>query len=157
MRKAIALNAAVALGGLLMMSASLIAQATTSTTSTTTPLVGTVGSSCAPELIDVTGSVHVVQHTTQNSQGVMSQVFHLNVDGIGTGQVSGNQYVFTQTTHQVFNRRDDPSLEFTMTETIHVISSGGADDFRMRALLHVTINADGTVTTEVVKVERVCD
>ena len=44
-----------------------------------------------------------------------------------------------------------------MTETIHVISSGRNDDFRMRTALHTTINPDGTVTAEVVNVERVCD
>jgi hypothetical protein len=58
MRNAIALKGILAFGVLLMASAAPMAQATSSTTSTTTPLVTTVGSSCAPELIDITLRLH---------------------------------------------------------------------------------------------------
>jgi hypothetical protein len=156
MRNAIVVKRLAVCGFLLMATAGPIAQATTSTTSTRTPLGGTVGSSCAAELVDVTGSVHVVQHTTNNAQGIR-QMVHLNVDGIGVGQISGEHYVFTQTSNEVFNRHDTSALEFTTTETIHVIRSGPGDNFRLHAVIHVTITPDGTITAEVVKVERGCD
>jgi hypothetical protein len=37
-----------------------------------------------------------------------------------------------------------------------VISSPGSN-FRMHAVIHVTITPDGTITAEVAKVERGCD
>jgi hypothetical protein len=57
----------------------------------------------------------------------------------------------------VFNRHDTSALEFTLTETIHVISSGPGANFRLHAVMHVTIAPDGTITAEVQKLERGCD
>ena len=144
---------------LLMLSSSVAGQATTSTTSTITPLNSPVGSSCSPELADITGIVHVVRHMTQNDQGIISQVVQLNASGIGVGQISGQMYVFNQSSHQIFNSRQ-PALEFTMVETIHVTRAGEGprnDDFRLRAVVHVTINENGQMTAEVNSFERVCD
>jgi hypothetical protein len=156
MRSAIVPRALSAVAIALLASAAPLAQATASTTSTRTPLDGTVGSSCSPELVDITGNVHVVQHTTQNGQG-LRQMVHLNADGIGVGQVSGDHYVFSQSSNQVFNRHDSAALEFTNTETIHVIRSGPGADFRLHAVTHVTITPDGTITATVEKLERGCD
>jgi hypothetical protein len=133
-------------------------QATTSTTSTTVALNSPVGSSCSPELVDVTGMVHVVQHTTQSGQGLVSQIVQLNASGIGVGQISGQTYVFTQSSHQVFNSQT-PRLEFTLVETIHLMRTGEAprrDDFRLRAVVHVTINENGQMTATVESFDRAC-
>jgi hypothetical protein len=144
---------------LLALTRSAAAQATTSTTSTTTPLNSPVGSSCSPEFVDVTGIVHLVRHTMQNGQGLVSQIVQLNASGIGVGQISGQTYVFTQSSHEVFNSQP-PALEFTMVETIHLIRAGEApqrDDFRLRLIVHVTINENGDMTAQVNSFERICD
>jgi hypothetical protein len=142
---------------LLLSSAAVIADATTSTTSTTTPFTTVIGTSCAGELIDVTGDVHVLRHTTDNERGFASTVTHLNVSGLGVGQVTGDPYVFTQTSHDVFNTHGGEPLESTLTETIHVIGSGENPDFRLRAVFHTTINANGEVTAVVESMDRVCE
>jgi hypothetical protein len=53
--------------------------------------------------------------------------------------------------------RGGAPLESTLTETIHVISGWGNDDFRLRAVFHTTINANGDVTAVVESMDRVCD
>lgn len=139
-----------------MVSASVPAAAQTAgASSTTTPLNTTIGTLCAAELIDVTGQVHVVQHTVTN-KGTTNTFFHLNTSGIGIGQTTGQRYVFTQSTTQVFNIHET-AFEFTLTEIIHVISAGEGDNFRIRALFRGTVNALGHVTVELSEFERVCD
>ena len=139
----------------LLVSVPVAAQATGGASSTTTPLNTTIGSPCAGELIDVTGQVHVVQHTTSN-EGTTTTFFHLNTSGIGVGQSSGQRYVFTQSTTQVFNTHQT-AFEFTLTEIIQVISAGPGNNFRIRALFRATVDATGRLTVELMEFERICD
>ena len=141
---------------LLTLNAVVLGQATTSTTTTTTPFTSIITTTCAGELIDVTGTTTVVRHSTRIEQRFVSTVTRLIVSGIGVGQVTGEQYVFTQVSGDLFNTHGGAPLESTLTETIHVISSGGHDDFRLRAVFHTTINENGEVTAVLESMERVC-
>jgi hypothetical protein len=136
---------------------SVMAQATTTTTSTTTPLDTNIGSSCVGELIHVTGQLHVVMRTTTTPSGFTAREFHINLHGSGEGFETGNQYEFMQTTNLVFNRPDDTPLEFTLAETVHIVSHGSNNDFRVRTLIHVAINANGEVSAQINEFDRVCD
>jgi hypothetical protein len=91
-----------------------------------------------------------------NANGMTSRVSHIILSGIGVGQVTGERYVFHQTSNETFNTREGGSLESTITETIHVLSAGGNDDFRLRAVFHGTINANGEMTATVESFERIC-
>jgi hypothetical protein len=142
---------------LLILSTVVNGQAKTTTTTTTASFTSVISTACAGELIDVTGHLHRVQHSTANGQGLVSTVTHLNVSGIGVGQVTGEHYVFTQTSTDAFNTRAGAPLESTITETIHVISAAGNDDFRLRAVFHTTINENGETTAVVESMARVCD
>jgi hypothetical protein len=142
---------------LVVVSSSAHAQSATSMTNTTTPFNSSIFPSCHGESIAISGHMHVIIHTTQSSDGLVSDVFHLNLQGSGVGDTTGTQYGFTQATHTTFNRHDTGALEFTLTETIHVISRGHQDDFRMRFLIHVTWNAQGQATAQVSAFERICE
>jgi hypothetical protein len=131
--------------------------ATTTTTSTSTEFTSVIGTLCgAGETISVTGRVHHLQHITQTSAGVTSRVTHINVQALGTGQVTGEQYVFTQNTNVAFNTQQPTPLESTETETIQIIGRGQTDDRYIRALFHTTISATGELTAEVQAFERHC-
>lgn len=145
------------LGATLILTAPLAGQAVTTTTSTTGDFNTHIFPSCQGELIAVTGQRHVVTHTTVTEQGLTSTVFHLNLHGSGIGLVSGRDYQFTQTSTRVFNRRTPAPIEFTLSETIHVVSAGSADDFRARTLVHVTVSATGETTAQVLSIDRVCN
>jgi hypothetical protein len=55
--------------------------------------------------------VHRLQHTTQTSAGVTSTMTHINLQALGTGQVTGEQYVFTQNTNVAFNTQQPVPLQ----------------------------------------------
>jgi hypothetical protein len=117
---------------------------------------------CGDELAQIQGTLHTVAHTTIDATGVRHIRGHFNEQGQGEGTISGDKYVF----HDVFNLRenlsgDDPGdhLTFTVTETAELIRQGSTtptDDQRVKSLVHVTINANGEVTADVVKIEFEC-
>jgi hypothetical protein len=134
-----------------------IAQSATTTTSVSTEFTSVITTICgAGEQISVTGRVHVLQHITQTPSGMTSRVTHINLQALGTGQVTGEQYVFTQNTNVAFNSQQPAPLQNTETETIQIIGRGQTEDRYIRALLHTTINANGELTAEVVEFDRHC-
>ena|SRR5687768_15070496 len=130
---------------LLALVDSISAQATTTTTSSTTPINTVVGTPCAPESISITGQHHLVMHTTQTNNGTV-RVFHFNTHGEGIGQTTGLKYEFTEPQTMVFNTHDSGAVEFTFVDSVHVISQGDQNDFRLRNQIHATINAQGRGT-----------
>ena len=57
----------------------------------------------------------------------------------------------------MFNRRGSDALEFTFVDYVLVISAGNAqNDFFLRHMIHVTINAQGEITAQINESERVC-
>ena len=97
----------------LALSAAVAGQAQPTTTSTSTPFTSVIGSTCAGEVIDVSGNLHRLQHSVTNRQGLVSTVIHLNITGTGVGQVTGEHYVFTQTSTESFNNRAGAPLAAT--------------------------------------------
>lgn len=79
---------------------------------------------------------------------------HINLQARGTGQATGEQYVFTQNTNVAFNTQQPLPLEYTETETIQ--GRGQTADRYIRALFHTTINANGELTAQVEDFERKC-
>ena len=117
---------------------------------------------CGEELAQIQGTLHTVAHTTIDATGVRHIRGHFNEQGQGEGTISGDKYVF----HDVFNLRenltgDEPGdhVTFTVTETAKLIRQGSTtptDDQQVKSLVHVTINANGEVTADVVKIEFEC-
>jgi hypothetical protein len=74
---------------------------------------------------------------------------------------TGTHYEFNQSSNQTFNRHGTGALEFSFVDFVRVISAGGpdesADDFFVRTHIHVTINAQGEVTVQIIEAEAVCN
>jgi hypothetical protein len=79
------------------------------------------------------------------------------VHGAGVGETTGTRYEFNQSSSQTFNRHGSDAIESTSVDYVRV-SSGGDEqnDFFLRSLVHVTINAQGEMTAHVDQFERVC-
>src|SRR6187551_265674 len=80
------------------------AQASVITTNEQVPLALTVFIPCVPENVTVTGTLHIVSHTTVNPDGSFHIVSHFNPQGVsGTGDVTGAQYRGTGVTQTTIN------------------------------------------------------
>jgi hypothetical protein len=127
------------------------AQAQTITDTDREP-VSTTTPGCS-ELVFFEGTMLTVAHTTIDANGGFHTKLQFNVKGQGEGLDSGDKYV----THEVINDQINNStgaFNETITGTLKIIRQGSAtttDDFHTKIVFHVTVNANGEVTTEFVK------
>jgi uncharacterized protein YdeI (BOF family) len=110
------------------------------------------------ETVFLEGTLHTVSHTTIDANGERHIHARGTLQGQGEGQLSGDKYVFHSVTNQHRNFRGAPT-NFTETQTFNIIRQGSAtttDDLQGKIMYHITVNAQGEVTTEVLKLEFVC-
>lgn len=124
------------------------AQANAVTTNERVPLELTVFIPCVPENVTVTGTLHIVSHTTVNPDGSFHVVSHFNPQGVsGTGDVTGDQYRGTGVTHQQFNL--NVGQTFTFVNNFRFIGQGPGNNSTIHQNVHTTVNANGELTTVV--------
>jgi hypothetical protein len=136
-----------------------LAEAVTTTTNETVPVEAFVGNPCAaPEPIDISGDMRLVIHTTTSDNGNFHFAAHLNYQGVsGTGRTSATQYRATDAGTSTFNGSGNSSAnEFTNEFTFQLTSAGSEDNFRVKGLIHITVNANGETTSEVIDLEAYC-
>jgi hypothetical protein len=113
---------------------------------------------CTGDVVIVEGTLHIVGHDTIDADGGVHFVVHNEFQGSGVSE-SGAEYVVSgvHNTHHV--GRLDSAFNFTIEDTFNVIRQGShtsEDNFRIRLVTHLTINANGEVTSEFVKAEPEC-
>jgi hypothetical protein len=120
------------------------------------PIASLIANECTGEPVSIEGTVHVVGTTTQDAAGGTHVQGHTNFVGQGVGIASGAEYVVreVQNTHGNIHdfEGDQAPANFTQPYTFHVIRKGSAmpeDDFLLHMVFHITVNANGEVTSEV--------
>jgi hypothetical protein len=119
------------------------------------PFIGFVSTGCqGGEVVRMQGIQFTNTHTTIDANGVSHIQFQFNFKGQGEGLDSGDKYVF----HDVSGAHVNSTGAFneTFTQNLKLIRQGSAtttDDFNATAVFHVTVNENGEVTTEFLKVE----
>jgi hypothetical protein len=110
---------------------------------------------CNGELIEFHGFLHNLSRETPDGSGGFHIGMHYNLTVRGVGE-SGARYVGTEAQTVVVNAQ--PPFPFTQTVTLHtnVLGRGAAPDFRQHVTFHVTVNANGDVTTIVDKFRSSC-
>jgi hypothetical protein len=106
------------------------------------------------EPVFVEGTVHTVAHTTIDANGGFHTKLHFHIQGQGEGLSSGDKYVYNDTANTLINSTGP--FTATVTQTIKIIPQGSGtttDHFNARFVFHVTVNADGEITTEFLKAE----
>ncbi len=101
----------------------------------------------AGEVVDVSGPLHVLMSFTINGNNV-SGYFHFQPQGIsGTGETTGAKYQATGVTLESFkNSLQNGQANFTFVNNFRIIGQGPGNNFLVHETLHLTINADGTLT-----------
>lgn len=98
------------------------------------------------EMVQLSGNLHSVSHVTLDEHGGFHLVLQANPQGIsGLGTDSGSVYRGTGATHITMNGQ--VGFEYTGTNTVQLIGQGKAVNFRLHENFHLTVHADGTVTS----------
>jgi hypothetical protein len=102
---------------------------------------------CTGEPIQFTGTGHFSAHGVINGNR-FSMHSHFNGQGIhGEGLINGTSYTGSEADNSSVNGPASNGA-FTITETnsFKMVTSGGGNNFTVKALFHVTVNANGDLT-----------
>ena len=101
----------------------------------------------AGEVVDLSGPLHTLISFTVNANNA-SGYFHFQPQGItGTGETTGLKYQATGITQQSFSGSlQNGQANLTFVNNFRIIGQGPGNNFLVHETMHVTINADGTLT-----------
>jgi len=102
----------------------------------------------AGELVDLSGPLHTLITFTINGNNV-SGTAHFQPQGLsGTGETTGDKYQATGVTKASSFKVSFQNGQFTQTyvNNFRIIGQGSGNNFLVHEVLHVTFNANGTVT-----------
>jgi hypothetical protein len=140
--KPILLMCSLAIAALLLFAVKAMAAVTTNID---IPLSGTIVNPCNGENVTFTGVDHFTAHVTFDSSGGFHADFHDNIHVTGTGD-QGNSYEGNQEDNGPINISGHGAEEETEPLSFSEIAKGSAPNFVEHVLLHITFNANGTVT-----------
>lgn len=129
------------------LSVSTMAQAASTTTVERIPLAGTFMACTEP--VDWSGVMNFVTHMTTSNNGRVNFTIHANIRAKGVGQITGAAYTaFESGTYgERFDSTDFAPFTITWTDNINFNGRGSVPNFRGHLLQHMTINANGDMTS----------
>jgi hypothetical protein len=102
----------------------------------------------AGEFLSGSGDLHVRTHLTADAHGGVHVVQHFNPQGVSAvGATSGAVYRAVGMTRDQFNTGFGQTTSYV--NNFRLIGRGLASNYSVHQNVHVTINADGTVSTTV--------
>jgi hypothetical protein len=132
----------------LLLPGTCFAQATTFTSQITVPVVETIFNPCTGEQLDVSGNIHFLVSMTVNSNTSFFTLTVNNDEVVATGETTGNTYrdqgvgTFSESSSNF-----GFPVEFTAENNSELIGTKStAGRALLEETLHVTINANGTMT-----------
>jgi hypothetical protein len=101
----------------------------------------------AGEIVDLSGPLHTVISFSINGNNVSGK-FNFQPQGIsGTGETTGDKYQATGITQQTFKTSlQSGQVNLTFVNNFRIIGEGPGNNFLVHETMHITINADGTLT-----------
>ncbi len=134
-----------------------LAQATTSTSNQVIPLNIAVLIPCAGEVVLLSGELHDLFHITTNDNNFSVKI-HDNPQGIsGVGQTSGDKYQGTGVTQQEFGGSFiNGQSELTFINNFRIIGQGPGNNYLVHVTNHITFNANGVLTADVLNTSVEC-
>jgi hypothetical protein len=151
-RKAVSLVLALTLAS--SLSAAVSAQATAITTHDFVPLAAAVFVPCANggagEVVLITGTLHVQNHITINDNRASIKNHFQPQGASGVGLTTGDVYHATGVTQEHDSIPiTNGAFEFTFVNNFKIIGPGPDNNLLIHENVHVTIDANGNVTTTV--------
>ena len=134
--------------GVLCLAAALTAvpkTAAAQSVQTTTPFSSQVLNTCTNELVDISGQQTITMNSHVDSAGGLHTSFALITKGTGVGEVTGTTYPYSE--NDLFNLQIGSAATATVRVKTRLKGPGSIDNWDMTFMLHITLNADGTVTS----------
>jgi hypothetical protein len=157
--KRLVLSVAVVGMTLALAAGMALAQATTDTFHDQVPFTSEMINPCTGGVVLFEGTTHFVFHRTADAGGGFHFKGHNNIQVKGVSD-SGAKYVLLDVGNvENFDVFSESADNFTLMGTSQVIRQGSEtaeDDFQAKLLFHVTINANGEITSEVEQIESEC-
>jgi hypothetical protein len=112
----------------------------------------------AGELVHVTGTLVWRISTSTDGSGGLHSTTHIRPTGVdAVGLTSGAKYQFISQSRDVFNQQGDSIGSVLMSVNIsRLIGAGPGNNSWEHNLVHVTVNANGTVTANFFPVNTQC-
>jgi hypothetical protein len=102
----------------------------------------------AGEVIEVSGPLHILSHVTISNSGNFHFKIHFQPQGIsGVGLTTGDKYQATGVTQEEFNSNAPLPITDTYVNNFRMIGQGPGNNFLVHQNFHITINANGDVTS----------
>lgn len=99
----------------------------------------------AGEVVNLSGTLHLLFHTTIDASGGFHSTFLSQPQGVsGTGLTTGDKYQGTGETQSTFNGK--VGFESTFVNNFKIIGQGPGNNFLVHENFHVTVNPNGEVT-----------
>jgi hypothetical protein len=135
-----------------------LAQATTDTFNEKLFLIDlVVDNPCTGEQILVTGELHMLFHVTEDANGGLHIQQHFQPQrALGTGLESRTQYRGVGVTQNQVYIAPEGLRETTFVNRFYFVSKGPSDNMLVTATTHVTFNANGEPTAELVRLDTKC-
>lgn len=121
------------------------------------PLNQAVNNACTGELVLLSGELHLLITNQPTGNGLRIGTHSQPAGATGTGTVSGATYHATGVTVQDFFVDGPPPWDRTFVNNFYIIGEGDAPNFRVHATIHITINANGETTADVMEVRTSCN
>jgi hypothetical protein len=158
--RVVAVMSALALAGglftLALQAKPTEAQAQTETTQESIPLRGGLANNCTGEDLFIEGTLHTTYTVTQDAAGATHLQYHGNFVATGVGYESGDEYIFREANNYHVHSFDlEPDqAPYTLTQPYRFLalrkgSNTRGDNFVFSFLQHITITANGEVTSDV--------
>jgi hypothetical protein len=134
-----------------------LAQATTDKFNEKVPLNQIVFNPCTGEPLQLTGELHILFLVTNDANGGFHVQTQFQPQGVsGTGLVSGEQYRGVGVTREEFNAQQGELREYTLVDRFYLVSTGPSENMLATTTIHVTFNANGEPTAELVRLDTKC-
>jgi hypothetical protein len=112
---------------------------------------------CNGEVIDGSGIFHLKTSSTVTPSGRVNGTFHINAKGKGVGQSTGAKYEWNDAINESFGfDADFAPFTNTFTQRFRLIGQGGVPDRRIDVTFHITVNANGEVTSFKSEISDTC-
>lgn len=112
---------------------------------------------CVPEPAILTGELHILITSTVDNNGGLHFKSHYQPQRLsGFGLVTGDKYQGTGVTQEHVNIHPGLAFEDTFINNFRMIGQGPGNNFLVHTTFHVTVNANGDVTANVLNTSVDC-
>jgi hypothetical protein len=95
----------------------------------------------------------VIQNATPS--GTLKTIIHYNKFGTAIEPSTGHRYIFTESSHFLLTS-NEPQSTFTLLTVVNLIGQGNSPDQQLHTVDHITVNAQGEITSIVSNGSFVC-